>query len=330
MRPRLTVEQYTNGILAGDRSLLSQGITLVESTLAADRKLAKDLINHSMPHAGHSFRVAITGVPGVGKSSFIEAIGSKIVEAGYKLAILAIDPSSSQSRGSILGDKTRMQALAQDPRVFIRPSPTAGTLGGVARSTRETILLCEAAGFDFIIVETVGVGQSETLVKQMTDFFMLLMLPGAGDELQGIKRGIIEMVDLMVINKADGANVLAAELAAKEYQSALHYLSPSAIPPQVRICSALTHQGLDEIVNYLQGYYNTISDNGQLGLQRKRQQVAWMHAYLQQQFSELFYENNSIKTRIEAIESGVMEGTLWPVEAAELLLSFFHNERKTQ
>jgi LAO/AO transport system kinase len=255
----LSADDYLLGIQRGDVAVLGQAITLVESALTKHRSIAETLIEKCLPLSGKSIRIGITGVPGVGKSTFIEAWGNYLTSLGHKVAVLAVDPSSQTSKGSILGDKTRMNDLAINPKAFIRPSPSAGSLGGVAQKTRESIILCEAAGFDVILIETVGVGQSETAVHSMTDFFLLLMLSGAGDELQGIKRGIMEMADHLTITKADGDNLKKAKLAASEYKNALHLFpaQESGYTPQVSICSALEKTGLDSIWSTIESYKNT-------------------------------------------------------------------------
>jgi len=255
-RLMLSVDEYFEGITSGNRTILSKAITLIESSLPSHAEIAQEIIERCLPQSGKSMRIGITGVPGVGKSSFIEALGLMLTERGHKLAVLAIDPSSENSKGSILGDKTRMEGLSVHPAAFIRPSPSAGTLGGVARKTRETIILCEAAGYDTIIVETVGVGQSETAVHSMVDFFLLLMLAGAGDELQGIKRGIMEIADALVITKADAGNITKALQAKSEYENALHLFPPSESgrTPRVRTCSAHKNEGMEEIWNIISEY----------------------------------------------------------------------------
>src|SRR6056297_66269 len=260
----LTLQDYVEGIRNGNRTILSRAITLIESTKAEHQDLAQDIIEQCLPETGESIRIGITGVPGVGKSTFIETLGNYIIGKERKLAVLAIDPSSTRTRGSILGDKTRMETLANNDQAFIRPSPTGGSLGGVARKTRETIYLCEAAGYDTIFIETVGVGQSETAVHSMVDFFLLLMLAGAGDELQGIKRGIMEMADTIAINKADGENIPKANLAKKEFENALHLfpVPPSGWPPKVLTCSAMKNNGIAEIWGEVQNYLSLTSENG--------------------------------------------------------------------
>ncbi|MEM7036145.1 MAG: methylmalonyl Co-A mutase-associated GTPase MeaB, partial [Bacteroidota bacterium] len=264
MPRRLSAQAYIQGILDGHRPTLSRAITVIESTLESDRALAREILEGCQPHAGGSFRLGITGVPGVGKSTFIEAFGMHVLEKGHQVAVLAVDPSSQRTHGSILGDKTRMEQLSRAPGAYIRPSPARGSLGGVARSTRETILLCEAAGFDFLIVETVGVGQSEIAVHGMVDFFLLLMLAGAGDELQGIKKGIMEMADSIVINKADGENKLRAKEARGEYQKALHLFprSKTGWQPKVMTCSALEENGIPEVLELLLRYQEEMKAGG--------------------------------------------------------------------
>ncbi len=330
MRNRLTLSAYTDGVLAGNRSILSKAITLVESVLPSDRDLALTLISNILPYSGNSLRIGITGVPGVGKSTFIEAFGQEIRHSKAKLAILAIDPSSTQNSGSILADKTRMLHLASDPGVFIRPSPASGTLGGVAKSTREAILLCEAAGFETIIIETVGVGQSEINVKRMTDIFLLLMLAGAGDELQGIKRGIIEMVDLMIINKADGENKLKVSQAAQEYQNALHYLQnpPSGFPIEVIPCSSIQKTGIDKIWKFVQDFQKYTQKNGFFIQNRQHQNTNWMHESIQNSLIHDFYSNENLQNKLKLLESAVLEGREHPLNAAKTILENARNQDK--
>lgn len=321
-KPLLSVEEYMNGILSGDRNILSQAITIVESKLPEHQKTAQEIIEKCLPHASKSTRLGITGIPGVGKSTFIECFGKYIIEQGKRLAVLAIDPSSKQSQGSILGDKTRMQNLSLEENVFIRPSPTAGSLGGVAQKTHQTILLCEAAGFDFIIVETVGVGQSETMVYEMVDFFLLLMLAGAGDELQGIKRGIMEMADLLAINKADGDNLKKAKLAKTQYQSALHLFPPkkSGWTVKVQTCSALENQGMDEIWKSLVSYLEITKANLYFEKRRKVQAKFWFYQSIENQLKNQFFENQKIKKQLPEFEKSVLDGKISAYLAAEKLL----------
>jgi LAO/AO transport system kinase len=292
-RKKISVEEYVEGILNGNRTLLSQAITLIESSLHDHQILARQIVEKCLPYSGKSLRIGITGVPGVGKSSFIEAMGLHITTLGHKLAVLAIDPSSERSKGSILGDKTRMEQLSAHPDAFIRPSPSAGSLGGVARKTRETIVLCEAAGFDVVFIETVGVGQSEIAVHSMVDFFLLLMLAGAGDELQGIKRGIMEMADAIAITKADSSNIDKASRAKAEYQSALHLFpkSESGWNPVVLTCSAHNNQGIDTIWETINNYRNVVSDNGFFDSRRKHQAKYWMQESIDEQLKKNFYKN---------------------------------------
>lgn len=303
--------------------MLSRAITLAESRLPSDQELAHEVINQVLPYAGQSVRIGITGVPGVGKSTFIEAFGDYMIkEQGKKLAVLAIDPTSQRSGGSILGDKTRMDALSTNPSAFIRPSPAGKSLGGVTKSTRESIILCEAAGFDAIIVETVGVGQSETAVHAMVDFFLLLMLAGAGDELQGIKRGIMEMADAIAITKADGENISKAKLARAEYQSALHlYPMPSSgWVPRVSICSALQNSGLGTIWQTVADYLKLTQENGFFEKKRRDQNLQWMYEAIRQGLEDNFYSHQQVKEQLPGIAEAVKEGQKSAFAAAAALL----------
>lgn len=332
MRQRLPVQTYTKGVLAGDRATLSRAITVMESSLPDDRALAGQILQNILPHTGKSIRIGITGVPGVGKSTFIEAFGVYLTSLGKRVAVLAVDPSSKQSGGSILGDKTRMEKLARDPNAYIRPSPTNLSLGGVARHTREAILLCEAAGYDMILVETVGVGQSETLVKGMTDFFLLLMLAGAGDELQGIKKGIMEMVDAVAVNKADSGNELAVAKAVSEYRQALHLFPepPSKVPVQVVACSALEGIGMEAIWKLISDYYAQTSEHGFLQQNRQFQRVDWLREQIRQLLEDRFYENEWVKKHIAAMDEAVRSGEKVPGEAAaDLINAFLLNSAKS-
>ena len=311
------------GILAGNRVRLSQAITLVESTLPTDQDLAQHVLDAALPHAGRSVRVGITGVPGVGKSTFIEALGLHLVrEKGHRLAVLAVDPTSQRSGGSILGDKTRMNELAAHPQAFIRPSPAGRSLGGVTRSTREALLLCEAAGHDVIFVETVGVGQSETAVHGMVDFFLLLMLAGAGDELQGIKKGIMEMADAVSITKADGGNELAARRARAEYQNALHLfpLASSKWSPEVTISSALTGQGVPEVWQVIEKYVQQTQASGYFRQRRQEQNLHWLHETIRQSLENQFYNRPAVQQQLAAVEQAVREGRTSAFGAAGELL----------
>lgn len=322
-KKRLEISQYVEGILQQDRVRLSQAITLIESTLDEDRVLARQLIESILPHTGKAIRIGITGVPGVGKSTFIEALGQYIAQQqGKKLAVLAVDPSSQRSRGSIMGDKTRMELLAANPNAYIRPSPAGASLGGVASRTRETMLLCEAAGFEVIFIETVGVGQSETVVHGMVDFFLLLMLAGAGDELQGIKKGIMEMADVVAITKADGDNRHKAEAAKTEYQSALHLFPPAAHGwfPKVVTCSALNNEGIDHIWQLTNEYIGHTQQNKYFEQRRQEQNLRWMYETIRQTLEEQFFHNKLVKEKLPNISQQVSEGILPPLTGAQLLL----------
>ncbi len=325
-RNRLSPEQYTEGIVSGNRMILGKAITLVESRLPADAELAHAVMEKVLPYSGNSVRIGITGVPGVGKSTFIESLGGYLTKQGKKLAVLAVDPSSQRTKGSIMGDKTRMEELARDPNAFIRPSPSGDTLGGVTRKTRETILLCEAAGFEVVFVETVGVGQSETAVSQMTDFFLLLMLAGAGDELQGIKKGIMEMAHGIAITKADGDNITKSMSAQAEYQGALHLFPPAENGwfPEVLTCSALTGQGIDALWQMICRYAETTKASGWWQKNRSEQNLHWMHERIRQSLLEHFYNSGVIKSKVQGLEQRVKKGEVAaPVAAEELLKLYF-------
>lgn len=310
MQPLPNITELAQGIRRGDRVLLSRAITLVESTLPAHQQMAQELLQALQPYAGQATRIGITGVPGVGKSTFIESFGLKLIEQGKKPAILAIDPSSKITKGSILGDKTRMQHLSAHPNAYIRPSPSAGALGGVAGKTRETILLCEAAGFDVVMIETVGVGQSETIVADMVDFFLLLMLAGAGDELQGMKRGIMEMADALIINKADGDNVAAAKRAAVEYKNALHYFPPASGGwlPVVMTASGLTGEGAQPIWDTIQKHREQMAANGHLAAKRAQQDLFWFKEHTTQLLKERYLRQASHQGMLEEMENKVSNG----------------------
>ena len=316
-RRELSTNDYVEGILKGDRVILSRAITLAESLNPDHQRMAQEVIERCLPHAGHSLRIGITGVPGVGKSTFIEAFGKHLTGIGKKIAVLAIDPSSERSKGSILGDKTRMELLSTDPNAFIRPSPSGLTLGGVARKTRETIVLCEAAGFDIIIVETVGVGQSETVVKSMVDFFLLLMLAGAGDELQGIKRGIMEMADALVINKADGDNIHAAEVARTRYQSALHLfpLNENGWVVPVATCSSIEHTSIDKVWQIMCDFEQHTKANGFFEKNRNEQNVKIFYDWIDFTIKNNFFNNPEVQTKIDELLPKVLDGRITPYQA---------------
>jgi len=316
-------DTYIQGVLSCDRRLLAKTITLIESSRPEHKKLAREVLNKLLPHMGKSVRIGITGVPGVGKSTFIESFGSHVIDQGHKLAVLAIDPSSTQSGGSILGDKTRMEKLASDSNAFIRPSPSGGTLGGVASKTRETMLVCEAAGFDVILIETVGVGQSETAVSSMVDFFMVLMLSGAGDELQGIKKGILELADSIVINKADGDNREKAEKAKSQYEAALHFLTPRRTwwNSPVMTCSALEGRSLDAIWSMIGRFADKMKDANEFHRNRKRQSVDWMWGMIDEGLKDLCMSHPSVKKALPDIVSKVERGMLEPSAGALSLLA---------
>ncbi|MGQ9612933.1 methylmalonyl Co-A mutase-associated GTPase MeaB [Chloroflexus sp.] len=322
-RRQLTVEEYVTGVRNGDRTILARAITLIESNAPAHMAQAQAVLAALLPYTGGSLRVGITGVPGVGKSTFIEALGTMLCERGHRVAVLAIDPSSSISRGSILGDKTRMERLARHPNAYIRPSPSGGSLGGVARKSRETLLLCEAAGFDIVLVETVGVGQSETAVRGMVDFFLLLMLAGAGDELQGIKKGVIELADALVITKADGDNRARAMAAQAEYRHALRYLTP-ATPgwkPPVRTCSALTGNGIAEIWQEIERFRAELTASGVFAARRREQARDWLYTLIDEQLRTLFFAHPAVRERLPALEQAVVEGTVPVVSAVQQLFA---------
>ncbi len=329
-KPRtLSVEEYMEGITSGNRTILSQAITLVESSLPAHREIAQQIIAKCQEYCTlnkiETMRIGITGVPGAGKSTFIEAFGGLVTSKGHKLAVLAIDPSSEKTKGSILGDKTRMETLCNDPNAFIRPSPSAGSLGGVARKTRETVLLCEAAGYDIVFIETVGVGQSETAVHSMSDFFLLLMLSGAGDDLQGIKRGIMEMSDLIAITKADGTNVDKATMARALYANALHLFPPteSTWVPTALTSSAVTKAGLDAILEKIEEYFNLVKGNGYYKKKRREQAQFWMYESINESLKNNFYENPVIEEELKKYEESVLSGKLDSFMAAQELLQMY-------
>lgn len=309
--------------------LLGQAITLVESRRAEHQALAQGIVEACMPHTGRSLRIGVTGSPGVGKSSFIEMLGIRLTnEFGHKLAVLAIDPSSRVTRGSILGDKTRMEKLAIDPHAFIRPSPAGTSLGGVAARTRETMLLCEAAGFDIVFIETVGVGQSEVAVHGMVDLFLLLLLPGAGDELQGIKRGIVEMADLVAINKADGDRVELAKVAKREYSRALHLFPPKASgwTPKVVTCSSITGDGMEEVWSLIEKYRLLTTANSWLEMNRKAQSKNWFYEVLEHGLRQMFFQKENVRKQLEVYEKQVVGGQISVLRAAQDILKLINGE----
>ena len=321
-RKQYSCDEYVDGILAGNRVMLGQAITLVESMLPEHNALAQEIIEKCLPYSGKSIRIGVTGVPGAGKSTFIEAFGKYLTSEGHRVAVLAIDPSSTRTKGSILGDKTRMEELAVDENAFIRPSPSAGTLGGVARKTHEIIFLCESAGFDVVLVETVGVGQSEIAVHSMVDFFLLVLIAGAGDELQGIKRGIMEMADAILINKADGDNVRNAQLAARSYSNALRLFPPfeSNWKPEVHTCSSVDRSGVPEVWNMIQRYKEQCTDSGNFYEKRNRQALDVMYAAVDEQLKQNFYNNKNIKHIIKGLEDMVISGKMSSYIAAKKLI----------
>lgn len=327
-RASLSNDHLFEGIKDHDPSMLSAAITLIESTNPEHRDQADDLIKRCLPLSGNSVRVGITGVPGVGKSTFIESFGKVLIERGKRVAVLAIDPSSAVSGGSILGDKTRMQELSSMKEVFIRPSPAGSTLGGVARKTRESIVLCEAAGFDYILIETVGVGQSETVVKSMVDFFLLLMLSGAGDELQGIKKGIMEMADALVITKADGDNEKKARQAAIEYKNAMHLFPPNDNDwiPQVFTCSALENMNIDKVAEVIDSFCLQTKTNGSFDQNRHQQDKVWLKETVKEHILQDFFSNEIYKGMMKDLEEKVLKGELTSFQAADIVLRKYRDE----
>ncbi|MCC0006290.1 MAG: methylmalonyl Co-A mutase-associated GTPase MeaB [Methylobacteriaceae bacterium] len=314
-----SVEELAERVLSGDRASLARAITLIESRRVDHRAQAGALLQRLLPHTGGAIRVGVTGVPGVGKSTTIDTLGSNLTEAGHKVAVLAVDPSSSRTGGSILGDKTRMARLSVDRNAFIRPSPSSGTLGGVAARTRETMLVCEAAGFDVVLVETVGIGQSETVVADMTDFFLVLMLPGAGDELQGIKKGVLEIADMIAVNKSDGANRARAEAAAAEYLAALHILQPSSSVwrPPVVLISGLANEGLQEMWARVEDHRLKTKKAGEFDTRRRAQQVKWMWSMLEERLLSRLRTDPTVRKRLPELERAVADGALTPTLAVE-------------
>lgn len=325
----LSVADYVEGVRASDPAVLARAITLVESTNPEHRRLAHRVVLELLPDSGRAHRVGITGVPGVGKSTFIDQLGVDLTSTGHRVAVLAVDPTSSRTGGSILGDKTRMERLAVDPAAFIRPSPAGSTLGGVTRATRETILVCEAAGYDVVLVETVGVGQSETVVADMVDFFLVLMIAGAGDDLQGIKKGVLELADMVAINKADGDNRSRAELAAADYRSALHLIRPASPTwtPPVLTCSGLTDEGLDELWAQIEVHREKLSATGELEERRRGQQVRWMWSMLDDRLRDDLRGRPEVTERIGELEALVRRGELTASMAVDDVWELYLNLR---
>ena len=321
----MAVHELVDGVLGGDRAAVGRAVTLVESNRYDHRAEARDLLDALAPHAVDAQRVGVTGVPGVGKSTFIEALGSSLPAVGHRVAVMAVDPTSTVTGGSILGDKTRMPRLSNDPSAFVRPSPSAGTLGGVTRTTRETMVVLEAAGHDVVLVETMGIGQSETVVAAMVDFFLVLMLPGAGDELQGIKKGVLELADMIAVNKADGENLPAARTAVRDYSAALrltHPASPTWTPPVVT-CSGLTGDGLDDLWGRILGHRSAMTASGEWEDRRRAQQLAWMWSMVEDRLLDSLRRDPAVLELLRTAEADVLEGRTTPAAAAERLLDAF-------
>ncbi len=325
----IDTDQYVEGVLAGNRRLLSKAITLIESALDIHKQEAREVVSRLLPHSGQAVRLGITGVPGVGKSTFIESLGMFLIRQGHKVAVLAVDPSSTRSGGSIMADKTRMEQLATQAEAYIRPSPSGGTLGGVARKTRETMIACEASGFDVMIVETVGVGQSETTVASMVDFFLVLMLAGAGDELQGIKKGVLELADAIAITKADGDNIDKAMKARQSYEYALHLLAPASPEwhPPVLTCSARTMEGVDRIWETVHKHRSIVAASGALTANRHQQALAWLQDLLDDGLRERFLRHPGIQAQLPHYQREVVDGRISPTAAAEALLFLLDNPK---
>lgn len=328
-RKHLTVDDYVEGVLSGDRVMLARTITLIESSAKKHRDLAEEILKRLMPHTGNSIRVGITGVPGAGKSTLIETFGSMLCEDGHKVAVLAIDPSSSVTGGSILGDKTRMEKLARNPKAFVRPSPSGGTLGGVNRKTRETMLVCEAAGFDVILIETVGTGQNEVTVRSMVDFFLVIALTGAGDELQGMKKGVMELADAIFINKADGENKKRAMQARAEYNRILYFLqSPTeGWKPKAYTCSALTGENIREIWDVIKHFEEVTKDSGVFEKRRQEQMIEWFDWMIEDELKRRFFENEIVKDQLPSIRSDILEAKISPTMAVKKIMELYDQYR---
>jgi LAO/AO transport system kinase len=324
-RKILSIDEYVNGVLNFDRNILARTITLIESNNPHHQEIAQQVLTKLLPYSEKSLRIGITGVPGAGKSTLIESFGLYLINQGHKVAVLTIDPSSSITKGSILGDKTRMENLSKQDNCFIRPSPSGGTLGGVARKSRETITVCEAAGFDIILIETVGVGQSEVTVRSMVDFFLLVLIAGGGDELQGIKRGIMELVDAILINKADGDNEKKANISKADYENALYYLQPATKGwiPKAFTASAITGKGIPELWNTIKEFEKLTKESGFFETRRKSQQIEWVHRMVEDFIIDEFYSNEKVKKTIKSIEEEISKGLITPTLAAEKLLKTF-------
>lgn len=322
-RKHIEAKDFVKGVLANDLTIFSRAITLVESNRPDHIKKTQEILKELLPHTGNSIRIGITGPPGAGKSTFIEALGMYLTGHNLKVAVLAIDPSSSLTKGSVLGDKTRMENLSKEKNSYIRPSASGGTLGGVAKKTRETILLCEAAGYDVILIETIGVGQSEITVRSMVDFFMLMLLPGSGDELQGIKKGVVELADLMVVNKAEGANKTKANMTRAAYANALNLLQPATEgwKTEVKTCSALDNIGIDDIWTTINNFQDNTKNSGIFEIRRKNQMLEWMHSMLEEGIKSKFYSNPKISNKINDIEALVTKTEITPTAAVNELLN---------
>ena len=329
LRKKMSIEEYVEGVAKGDRMILSKAITLIESNAPKDFDKAQRVLQALLPRTGHALRIGITGVPGAGKSSFIESFGTMLCQQGYKVAALAVDPTSTITGGSILGDKTRMQNLSREPNCFIRPSPSKGTLGGVTRKSRETMLLCEAAGYDVILVETVGVGQSETTVRDMVDFFMLVVLTGAGDDLQGIKKGIMELADAIVVNKADGDNLERAKVTQGEYERMVEFIRPATEGWQTHAyrCSALKKTGLLELWAVMREFEKVTKKSGVFENRRQRQTLSWVRSMIEEHLHNLFFEDPIIKSRLPEVRAAVLTGVVSPSQAVTELIRVFDMDR---